>query len=339
MNSRTILLVAAALSLAGCNMQPKGSAPASRPAVKVETMTVGMEGEMSASRHVGEVIPDKSVVITASYPGTLVSLNVKKGEMVQQGALIGEISSQSVRSSLEIAEATLKQAEDGYERVRQVYGSGSVSQVQMVDIETKLAKARASVDAARQAADDCRMKAPFTGVVSEVYVDNGVELGLSQPVAQIIDATRLRIRIPVHENEINSIAKGSRARVEIPALGLRDIPARITEKSLLPSTLSHSYDCTLEFDQAPKGVMPGMAVKAQFSIEGSAAITVPASAVQMDMDGRYVWLSDSGRVRKAHIEVGGYSGRSVVVSSGLEVGDKVIVAGYHKVSSGMEVTE
>lgn len=339
MNSRIILLMAAALSLAGCNIQPKGSTRAARPAIKVETMTAGLDGDVSASRYVGEIVTDKDAVVTASYPGTLVALNVKKGEQIQQGAVIGEISSQSVRSSLEISEATLKQAEDGYERVSQVFGSGSVSQVQMVDIETKLAKARASVEAARQAAEDCRLKAPFTGVVSELFVDNGEELGLSQPVARIIDASRLRIRIAVHENEINDIARGSRAKVEIPALGIRDIPARITEKSLMPSSLSHSYDCTLEFEQTPKGVMPGMAVKAQFAVEGSAAITVPASAVQMDMEGRYVWLSDNGRVRKARIEVGGYSGRSVVVSSGLEVGDKVIVAGYHKVSSGMEVTE
>lgn len=85
--------------------------------------------------------------------------------------------------------------------------------------------------------------------------------------------------------------------------------------------------------------MPGMAVKVRFDMDGGSRMVIPASAVQMDDAGKYVWLDDGGVVRKARIEVGGYSGRGIVVGSGLEDGDKVIVAGYQKVSTGMKVVE
>lgn len=347
MNKYAITRISAAAAIimaaASCNIQPKnilsGTAPEPRPAIKVETLTVGMDQGVTGSRYVGETVPDKEAVVTASYPGRLVTLNVKKGDRVQKGSVLAEISSQSVRSSLEIAEATLRQAEDGYERVRQVFDKGGVSQVQMVDIETKLAKAKASAEAARQALEDCRLTAPFSGVVSEVLAERGEEVGPAQPLVYIIDVSALRVRIAVHENEINRLARGALASVEIPALGLSDIPARVSDKSMVPSALSHSYDCTLEFLSRPKGLMPGMAAKATFSVDGTTAITVPASAVQMDREGKYVWLSDEGTVRKARITAGGYQGRSVVVESGLEPGDKVITAGYQKVSTGMKVTE
>lgn len=322
-----------------CTGRKAADAVVERRPVKVGTLTVGIDGGVSGSRYVGEIVPDKDVVVTASYPGTLESIAVRKGDRVQKGALLAEISSQSVRSSLEIAQATLRQAEDGYERLQMVAGSGSVSQVQMIDIETKLAKAKASAKAAEQAVADCRVKSPFAGVVSEVMVDSGVEVGVAQPLVRIVDVSRVSIRISVHENEINRIAPGSIASVDIPALSISGVPAMVRGKSLVPSALSHSYDCTLEFVSLPSGVMPGMAVKAVFDVDGDSAITVPASSVQMDKQGKYVWISDQGRVRKARISVGGYSGRNVVVTDGLCPGDKVITAGYQKVSTGMEVTE
>ena len=89
-----------------------------------------------------------------------------------------------------------------------------------------------------------------------------------------------------------------------------------------------------------RGLMPGMAVKVRFeSREEGSRIVIPASAVQIDADGKYVWVSDSSVVHKRRIVPGGYSGKGVIVSEGLEEGDKVIFEGYQKVSSGMKITE
>ena len=65
------------------------------------------------------------------------------------------------KSSHEMAHATLDQAEDGYRRAEQVYRSGSIAEVKMVEITTKLNQARAA--SADKALEDCTIKAPFDG--------------------------------------------------------------------------------------------------------------------------------------------------------------------------------
>jgi len=336
--NRYLIIAAAALALCSCKL-PTGGRQEASP-VKVGVTVIGQSEGSSERCYLGRVEAARSVTLTAPYGGTLVSFDLRKGSRLAAGQTVAVIKSQSVESALQSCEATLKQAQDAYDRVKSVYGSGSVSAVQMVDIETKLEKAKAAMQAARTAYDNCTVKAPYNCIVGETHSDRGVELSPAQPIATVLDISSLNIVISVHENDINSIKTGERALLEVPALGISGADAVLSEKGLLSSVLSHSYECTLKSCRKIEGLMPGMSVKVLFrdSVLNSLPV-VPAAAVQMDSEGRYVWLDDKGVVRKARIVVGGYSGTGILVKEGLQYGDKVIVEGYQKVSSGMKVTQ
>lgn len=338
--NRFSIILAAALCLVSC----KGGIPALQRAssqglapVKVRVQTVSMEPASERHSFVGEVVPSRSVVVSAPHSGRLVSFSMKKGDVVKAGQVIAKISSSTVESAYKIASSNLDQARDGYERATRVYSEGSISEVQYMDIRTKLVQAEAAMESARKALDDCNVKAPYAGVISGTYADEGVELAIGQALATVLDMSGLEIRISVHENEIGRIREGSSASIDIPAFGIGDLRARVTAKSFTASALAHSYDCSLKLDRIPSGLLPGMSVRVMFDKDGASCITVPAEAVQVDGEGRYLWLCEDGIVRKAHVKVGGYSGKGIVVSEGLKEGDRVIVAGYHKVSGGMKV--
>ncbi|MCQ2180415.1 MAG: efflux RND transporter periplasmic adaptor subunit [Bacteroidales bacterium] len=337
--NRLYVSAIAILALCSCQSNVVRHSAKEKAPVKVETITVSSSASLGRHSYMGEVVPSKSVTLLAPYSGTVQSILVSKGSVVEKGAVTAVISSQPVESAYQIAQASLKQAQDGYDRVSLVYSSGSVTEVQMVDIKTSLAKAEASMESARRAKEDCSLKAPYRGVVSEVFPTSGVEVLAAQRMMTVLDLSNLKIRISVHENEINSIVKGSEAFVEIPALGLSEVKARVSEKSLLSSELTHSYMCTLVLDGRVSGLMPGMLAKVRFDDNGDDSIAVPASAVQLDSEGKYVWMSESGVVSKRRITVGGYSGMGVIVTEGLAEGEKVIVKGYQKVSGGMKVIE
>jgi hypothetical protein len=69
----------------------------------------------------------------------------------------------------------------------------------------------------------------------------------------------------------------------------------------------------------------------------SLRIRIPASSVEIDSKGRFVWTVKDGIVVKTYVTVDGYQEQGVIVTSGLESGDKVIVKGAAKVSTGMKV--
>ena len=282
--------------------------------------------------------------LTFTYPGagqeTLshISLHVEKGDFVQAGDVIAEVESQSVISSWQISRSMLEQAEDGYRRARQVYDAGSMPDVKMVEVETKLAQARASADAAEAAMEDCRIKAPFSGVIGEVFVSEGVELDVIDRLVQLLDISTVEIDFPVPEKELSEIRTGEEAHVSVPALGGKNIPVRVKNKGITASPLSHTYECTASLLSPLEGLMPGMVVKVYVDGSSGEGITVPASVIRTDISGRYVWtVSENGIVDKKYVVTEGFSGQGVMISDGLSIGDKVIVEGVQKVCTGLKV--
>ena len=103
--------------------------------------------------------------------GTLKTFAARRGDSVTKGDIVADVESQAVRSSWKMAHAALEQAEDGYRRLMQVRETGSVTDVKVVEVKTQLDRARASAEAADSALAACRVKAPFSGVVSDVFAE------------------------------------------------------------------------------------------------------------------------------------------------------------------------
>lgn len=305
--------------------------------VQVKVVTVTPATGSSGVNYVGHVEASKSSMILSPVPGTAVSVTVKNGSRVRRGDVLARISSESVQSAYDVAKATLDQAQDGYDRVRKVYESGSVSEVKMVDISTQLEKAEAAFRSAKKALEDCTVTAPFSGVVSEVFVNQGENVGFAASMMRIVNVESVEIHMSVPEKEYAKIAVGTTASVEIPALE-KTVTAVVTVKGVNASSLSHAYDFTLGDISDAASLMPGMVCKVFVNYSGRENIVIPASSVLTDMEGRYVWAVDSlDAVCKKRVVIDGFEGQGVVVSQGLKSGDKVIVQGSRKVSGGMKV--
>lgn len=337
---RIVIVLFAAFALAGCGqagLKPGKRQETVKQPVAVKVMEVGMTGNSSSRTYVGTVHPAKSSVVSCIYPGTLTELKVVRGQYVRKGDVIAVIESQSVKSSLDMAAATLQQARDGYRRAKSVHESGSMADVKMVEVESKLKQAEAAYEAAEKAYADCVVKAPYPGVVGDVYTETGVELSIAEPIMKIMDISSLEIHIPVPEGEVNSVNSGVRAYVSVPALDMDNIPASLLSKGITASPLSHSYECRFVPDGRVEGLMPGMVCKVVLSWDGNLSAVVPADIVRTDVSGRYVWTVKDGTVVKAPVVTGGFSGDGIIVKEGLDDGDLVIVDGVKKVSSGMKV--
>lgn len=320
----------------GCGRPAKDTQQAKAP-VSVTAMKVTMTGNIASKTYIGTVHPAKSAVLTSIHSGTLAELKIRQGQTVNKGDIIAVINSQRAASSLEMASAALQQAKDGYARAKAVHESGSIADVKMVEVETQLRQAEAAYRAAEKTYEDCTLKAPYSGVIGEVYRESGVEVSVAEPIAKIMDISSVEIHFPVPEGEINSIMPGAEVCINVPALGEDNIAARLAAKGVAASALAHSYECTAVPSSNVSGLMPGMVCKVSMTGDGAQAAVIPASVIKTDVAGRYVWAVRDGRAVKVPVVTGGFSGKGVIVSEGLEDGDYVIVDGAGKVSSGMKV--
>jgi len=306
--------------------------------VEVEILVVDSLADIGGTHYVGTVSPCRDARLTSRHTGRIAEVFVRQGATVAAGQPLVRIESQQISAANDAAEASLRQAEDGLRRVQQVHQSGSVADVKMVEIETKVAQARATVAASRKSLDECIIRAPYAGVVADLAAEVGVETGIVEELVRIVDMSQAEIEMAVPESEINNLNIGDNACVEITALNAR-ISASLAEKNMVGSDISHSYKCRLRLRQNPAGLMPGMICRVFMMNESSdRRIVIPADIIRMDKDGKYVWVvSDDDVVDKRRVVLGNFIGKGVEITSGLSYGDRVVTKGTLKISTGTKV--
>lgn len=306
--------------------------------VEVEVITVDSLNNIDGTHYVGAVAPRRDARLTSRHAGKITQVLVRQGASVTEGQPLVKIESQQLAAANDAAEASLRQAEDGLSRVQQVHQSGSVADVKLVEIETKVAQARATVAASRKSLDECIIRAPYSGIVAEINAEVGVETGIVEELVRIVDMSEAEIEIAVPEREINNVNIGDRACVDIQPLNTR-INAVVTEKSLIGSDLSHSYKCRLKLEHKPDGLMPGMISRVfMLSETEQRRMVIPADIIRMDDDGKYVWvINDDNITEKRRVVLGNFIGKGVEVVEGLQYGDKVVTKGTLKISTGTKV--
>ena len=335
--NRILLLFCLVGLLCACSGKKNAKKDYAERAIGVKVERVSEVASERRVSYVGTAEAVGSALINSPAPGRVIEIDVKRGERVRKDQVIARIESQNVRSTWEIAKANLEQAEDGHRRASSVYESGSISEVQMVEINTKLSQARASMDAAQKALDDCSIKAPFDGYVSEIMTNEGVSVGILDPIMRIMDLSEIIIRFAVPESEINELHLGQEVLLDVAATSQEGLKGKIRSKGVSASPLSHSYDCTAELHEMAPGLMPGMVCKVYIDEESEGSVEIPAAIVQTGTQGQYVWIVKDGKAQKREVVVGSFSGKGVIVNEGLHQGDSVIVEGYQKVSSEMKL--
>ncbi|MBO4645811.1 MAG: efflux RND transporter periplasmic adaptor subunit [Bacteroidales bacterium] len=307
--------------------------------IPVEVTIISESGDAAVQNYVGTIHAASSSALSFAVPGNITAVHVKEGQRVSEGQLLAEIDDKSYQDSYAAAQATLRQAQDGFERLKQLHEKGSITEVQWVEIQTKLAQAQSSEALAKRNLDNCRLYAPFSGVVGQIEVGTGMNVMPSITVFTLLKINHVEVRVPIPENIISTLHSGQAARVTIPALGDRILESRIADKGVVANPLSHNYDVSIPLDNPTGDLMPGMVCNVRISQSDSTQrIVLDNHTVKSaDVNRKFVWVVHNGKAEQRTVTTGGLAPYGIIITSGLSEGDSVITKGDQKVSSGMAV--
>ena len=270
--------------------------------------------------------------------GTVKSVHVGLGSVVHRGQLLATIDDSSIRSAYNAAKASLEQAEDAYRRMKELHDKGSLADIKWMDAQSKYQQACSMEEMARKNLDDCKLYAPYSGVIASKSVEVGQNVSPGLPVFNIVDRQNLNVVVSVPETEISNVNRGQEAVIVIPALADMKVDGEVTEKGIKANPLSRSYEVKIKIKDNDdlKKIMPGMITEVFMSGESSEQkIVIPANVLQLDENNQYfVWLNNGGKASKRIVSCGDFTANGVIVVSGLHAGDEVIVEGHQKVCEG-----
>ncbi|MBR1809105.1 MAG: efflux RND transporter periplasmic adaptor subunit [Paludibacteraceae bacterium] len=332
----SIILILWAVLLPACQHTDKDSG---RQPIEVETMRIDSAEAVNMNTYVGKVEEGTSLQLRFPLGGKITSVRAKKGQRVRQGELLATTDDTQPRNALQTAEATLAQAQDAYERLKQVYEQGALAEVKWIEIKTQLQKAKATADAARQQVNDCKLYAPQNGIIEECDLRTGQQLLPAQTAVTLINTDGVQIVFPVPEKEIAAIRAGDKAEITVPALDDLRLTGTIGEKDMLSNPLTHSYNAKIYISNKDGMLMPGMMCKVACLGSRVTGYVIPASCVQTMQYGISVWVVKEGKAIRRSVTSSAYVKGGILIDSGIEQGNIIITGGYQKLYEGAEVRE
>lgn len=322
-----------------CTSKPEEEKGPKNIPVKVQQITLHSSGEVQ--EYIGTVEGNNMLDVSFPVMGKVQKMYVDEGQRVSEGQLLASLDRTTLKNAHELAVASLRQAEDAHKRMKAMYESNSIPEIQFVEVKTKLEQARLSAAIARKSLEDADIHAPQSGVIGTRYVEAGTNVMPGTPIYTIVDISSIKVKTPIPEGELSNIEIGSESTVTISALGDKTFSGKVVEKGILANPFSHTYEIKVQVSNPDSSIMPGMVSRVYLSHTGSGdqQIVIPLQSVQVDHTGkRFVWLKNDSKAEFREVTLGKLSGNGVIITQGLNPGEELITEGYQNISEGVAVS-
>src|SRR5215468_128365 len=309
---------------------------------------------------------DRLTPVFPAYSGRVVEALATKGQFVRKGQPLLVIESPDyieaqnnlaiARGDLERATVNLQTAQVSAERARRLFTYEAVSKKDLQSSEAALALALSELQRSRGALRVAqarlelfgktagavrRLKAgadrhitiasPISGTVVERQVGPGqvVKPDTTTPLFQISDLSDLWAHGDVFESDLARIRLGAPAEISVESYPDRVFPARVTfiNPTVDPVTRTVHVRCRVS---NPRGLLkPEMFARMTIVAAAKQSVPViPASAVVGSGEVSFVLVEEApGRFRKRKVEIGHEVDGSVMIKSGLKVGERIVTKG------------
>ncbi len=178
----------------------------------------------------------------------------------------------------------------------------------------------------------------YGGVDKEQWGGDKIKEGASvrqwQTILTIPDMTTMIVLVKIHEADISSIELGQRADIvfdsepDQPLTGVVDkvsVLANSQEAAMNPDL--KVYDVTVRIDGTHEWVMPSMSAKTEIQVKAlSEVVYIPILAIQARGAERFCYVDNGGsKPERRVVETGDFNDRFIVIASGLEEGERVLL--------------
>lgn len=339
----------------------KGGDGARRPLAPVQAATATRQSVPQYLSGLGTVTAANTATVRSRVNGDLLAIHFTEGQQVNAGDLLAEVDPRPYQMALTQAQgqlakdqATLANARRDLARFEKLAKTSLVSQ-QELDTQRSLVSEtlgtlkadEGGVASAQLNLTYSRITAPIAGRVGlkQVDVGNYVTSGDTTGIVVITQTHPIDVVFTLAENSISAIltAQKSGQSLLVEAWD-RSNQNLIASGKLL--SLDNQIDVTTgtikikaRFDNQDDTLFPNQFVNVRLKVNTlQDAVVIPPAALQMGNEGHFVWVVNSdNKVSKKSVVAGLQDSEKVVVSAGLEAGERVVTDGLDRLTEGAKV--
>ncbi len=347
--------------LAGCSEsrdQEAAHVPGQEELVHVNVAKIQPWQQGSSRRFPGLVSPGRRAVLSTRVNGTIKAIEVEAGDHVRAGMVLAHIESRDIESAiaaakeqLNAAEAAAAQAARDVSRLERLYSEDLIARnrleqagVKHQELEARVEKIRAELQVQQINRSYAHISAPFSGIVSEVVMDEGSFTGPGQPIVILEDHSTLQIDVPVPSKIADRRTSPETISV-IDPLTNESLPARYV--AVIPAINGEAVGqvLRLSLEHPPETILPGQVITVVLNTaDDKALLALPEEALIRRGQLTGVLVLEH-KQKKAFVSlrwirtVVGERGESglIPVSQGLEAGEFVVLNPSPDLRDGQQV--
>jgi len=294
----------------------------------------------------GGVATKKNVLVYPEAAGILRSVYVTDGQRVKKGEILAIIDDGGLSSQLLQLKTQLELAETTYERQKRLWDQNIGTEIQFLQAKSNYEAQQKAIDRLKAQLDKFKIRAPFTGIVDDVILDQGTVVGpgVGSEVFRVINLNEMYIEVPVPETYVSSIKVGTQVEAYFPVLD-KTIDSKVRQTGNFINPNNRSFTVEVPVANRDKLIKPNMTAKVKINdYINPESILIPQSIISENSAGQqYVFAVSSvdkqgiGQAKKQIITTGKTQGSVVEVLTGISDGVSLIEEGARNVKEGQNV--
>lgn len=292
----------------------------------------------------GDVDTKENILIQPEFSGTLTSLNVKAGQRVSKGQILGRIDDAGMSQQLASLENQYALAKTSFERQKNLWAKKIGSEIQFLQAQTQMISAQKGVAQMRAQLSKTVIRAPFSGTIDEVFAERGQVVAPSQQgLMRIVNLGNMYVSTTVPESYIGKLKVGTEVDVFLKSLG-KTYKGKVRQVGNFINPNNRSFGIEVGVPNPENLLRPNQVANLKImDYSNKKAIVVPTNVVQEDGEkNKFVFIvansnGKTGTAKKVLVEIGKSSDNVTEIVSGLSANDIIVTEGVNSISEGMKL--
>ena len=341
---KILLLVFAVILLVACDSDPKLNHFEASPVIKVQTQVMQATTLQGEIKVFGVVESAKKIDLNVEFSAPVEKVLVDEGQTVrrQQPLLILDTDKlslmlQQTQQVLAQARAHKENAALRFKRVETLKNRDSVSQQQydeagfaLDEATARIRELMAQLHIIERDLENRVVRSPVDAIVDRRHIEVGQSITAYEPLITLQAIESYKVSVFVGEHRLPYLQVGNHGRIDTVAGTFESTIYSISADS---DAQTGNYEIKLLLNGESNRLRPGMTAEVRLMssvIPGQ--LVVPESALFAWQGQHVVYTVENGRAQRHPVEVAiGFDDR-LIIDSGLNVGDEVVIAGANQLT-------
>ena len=292
----------------------------------------------------GSVETKENILVQPEMPGALISLNVKAGQRVSKGQVLGRVDDGGMSQQIASLQTQYQLAKTTFERQKNLWDQKIGSEIQYLQAQTQMTSLQKSVAQAQAGLGKTVIRAPFSGTIDEVFVERGQVVSASpQGLMRIVNLGNMYVSTSVPESYIGKLKVGTQVDVFLTSLG-KTYKGKVRQIGNFINPANRSFSIEVAVPNPDNLLRPNQVAKLKIiDYAKTNTIVVPSNAILEDGKGeKYVYTvinsnGKTGIAKKVVVKTGQSADNGTEILSGLSAKDVIVTEGLNILFDGIKL--